>query len=185
MEISNHKAVTVQYTLKDDTGEIVDSSEGREPLFYIHGTDGLLPGFEKALDGKTKGDAISFSLAPKEGYGERNESLIFKLPRERFNDIEDLREGTQFAVNGPQGTMVMTAIEVGDQEVTLDGNHPLAGNTLHFSVEVLDVRDATEEELQESLSNTGCGCASDGPSECGCASDSHADTGCGCTSCSE
>jgi FKBP-type peptidyl-prolyl cis-trans isomerase SlyD len=175
MKITNNKAVTVQYTLKDDDGVIVDTSNGREPLNYIHGTGGLLPGFEAALDGKSQSDVISFTLAPKDGYGERNESLIFSLPKERFAEIEDLREGLQFAVNGPQGAMVMTVTNVGDNDVTLDGNHPLAGNTLHFEVEVLEVRDATEEEIQESMADRGCGCASGGHNDDGCSG-----TGCSC-----
>jgi FKBP-type peptidyl-prolyl cis-trans isomerase SlyD len=181
MKISNHSAVTVQYTLKDDTGTIVDTSKGREPLSYIHGTGGLLPGFEAALDGKAQGDVVSFTLAPKDGYGERNESLIFSLPRERFEGIEDLKEGLQFAVNGPQGAMVMTVTNVGDTDVTLDGNHPLADNTLHFEVEVLEVRDATDEEIQESVAGAGCGCASEAHgSDCGCSSEYPGNTGCGC-----
>jgi FKBP-type peptidyl-prolyl cis-trans isomerase SlyD len=175
MSITNHKAVTVQYTLKDDAGETIDTSVGRDPLFYIHGTGGLLPGFEAALDGKTKGDTVSFSLEPKDGYGERKPSMIFKVPRERFSDIEDMREGLQFAVNGPQGTMVMTALKIDDKNVTLDGNHPLAGKNLHFEVEVLDVRDATEEEIRESLADTGCGCSEPG----------HDHPGGGCSGCSE
>jgi FKBP-type peptidyl-prolyl cis-trans isomerase SlyD len=187
MKISNHKAVTVQYTLTDDAGAILDTSKGREPLSYIHGTGGLLPGFEAALDGKAQEDVISFTLAPQDAYGERNDSLIFSLPRERFAEIEDLKEGLQFAVNGPQGAMVMTVINVGDKDVTLDGNHPLAGNTLHFEVEVLGVREATDEEIQESLADTSCGCAG-GPADddngcgCGCASGGPADDGCkGCS----
>jgi FKBP-type peptidyl-prolyl cis-trans isomerase SlyD len=168
MKISNHKAVTVQYTLTDDSGAIVDTSKGREPLSYIHGTGGLLPGFEAALDGKAQADVVSFTLAPKDGYGERNETLIFSLPKERFAEIEDLQAGLQFAVNGPQGSMVMTVTNVGEKDVTLDGNHPLAGTTLHFEVEVLGVRDATEEEIKESLADTGCGCASESHSSDGC-----------------
>ncbi len=168
MIISNHKAVTVEYTLTDDAGIVLDTSKGREPLNYIHGTGGLLPGFESALDGKSAEDSLSFTLEPKDGYGERNPTLIFSLPRERFGEIDDLREGLQFAVNGPSGGMVMTVIKVGEKDVTLDGNHPLAGCTLHFDVKVLEVRDATDEEIQESLSSTGCGCDA-GPSENGCA----------------
>lgn len=175
MKISNHKSVTVHYTLKDDAGNVVDTSVGRDPLNYIHGTGGVLPGFETALDGKSQSDVISFSLSPQEGYGERNPSLIFKLPREKFADIEDLREGLQFAVNGPQGGMVMTVVKVRDKDVTLDGNHPLAGCALHFEVEVLEVRDATEEEIQESLAQTGCGCASHGEGDDGCSG-----KGCSC-----
>jgi FKBP-type peptidyl-prolyl cis-trans isomerase SlyD len=184
MLISHHKTVTVEYTLSDDAGSILDASKGREPLTYIHGTDGLIPGFEAALEGKSPKDSFSFILEPKDGYGEYNDSLIFTLPKERFSEIEDLREGLQFAVNGPHGAMVMTVKNIGDKDVTLDGNHPLAGNTLHFQVEVLEVRDATKEEIEVSLHNTGCGCSADGPDDgcgCGCSSPGQNDQGCkGC-----
>jgi FKBP-type peptidyl-prolyl cis-trans isomerase SlyD len=168
MKISNHKFVTVEYTLSDDAGAVLDTSRGREPLTYVHGTGGLISGFETALDGRLAADKFSFVLAPKDGYGERNDSLIFNLPRERFSEVEDLKEGMQFAVNGPHGALVMTVTDAGEKEVTLDGNHPLAGSTLHFDVEVLQVRDATEEEIQESLQNTGCSCAADGTGEDSC-----------------
>ncbi len=184
MKVSHHKAVTLNYTLSDDAGEILDTSNGRDPLTYIHGTNGLIPGFESALDGRSANDTFSFTLEPKDGYGEYNKSLIFTLPRERFEGIDDLREGLQFAVNGPQGAMVMTVATVGDKEVTLDGNHPLAGSTLHFQVEVLEVRDATAEEIEESLNNKGCGCA-EGPDDgcgCGCSTTTPEDSGCaGCS----
>ena len=169
MKISNHKAVTVSYTLSNDSGAVLDSSNGREPLSYIHGTGGIIPGFEAALEGKSASDRVSFILAPVEGYGERNPELVFSLPKERFGEIDDLREGMQFAVNGPQGGMVMTVIEVGEKEVTLDGNHPLAGCNLHFDVEVLEVRDASEEEIAESLKATSCGCMEGSHPEGGCA----------------
>jgi FKBP-type peptidyl-prolyl cis-trans isomerase SlyD len=169
MKISEHKAVTVEYTLSDDAGTVLDTSKGREPLSYIHGTGGIIPGFEAALEGKSTADHVSFTLAPVEGYGERNDELIFSLPRERFSEIDDLREGLQFAVNGPQGGMVMTVVSVGENEVTLDGNHPLAGCNLHFEVEVLEVRDASEEEIAETLKETGCGCMGGSPPEGGCA----------------
>ena len=173
MKISNHTFVTVSYTLSDDAGIVLDTSNGREPLTYVHGTGGLIGGFEAALDGKSPEDKFSFILSPKEAYGERQESLVFALPKERFAEIENLQIGMQFGVNTPQGAMVMTVTNLGDKEVTLDGNHPLAGSTLHFDVEVLDVRDATEEEIAEALQHTGCGCAEGSHSHgeencCGC-----------------
>ncbi|MDR2017589.1 MAG: peptidylprolyl isomerase [Syntrophobacterales bacterium] len=168
MKISHHKAVTVEYTLLDDDGTVLDTSKGREPLNYIHGAREVLPGFESALEGKCPADRVSFVLTPSEGYGERDEELVFSLPRERFNEIDNLREGMQFAVNGPEGGMVMTVVNMGGNEVTLDGNHPLAGNNLHFEVEVLEVRDASEGEIRESLKETGCGCMVGSPPEGGC-----------------
>lgn len=173
MKVSHHKAVTVQYTLSDETGEILDTSKGREPLTYIHGTGGLLPGFESALEDKSPEEQFSFILEPKDGYGERNESLVFTVPRDRFAEVEDLQKGMHFSVNGPEGGLVMTVTGIGETDVTLDGNHPLAGATLHFQVEVVEVRDATDEEIQESIAEAGCGCGAE----------SHA--GCSCDECSE
>ena len=169
MKIAHHKAVTVEYTLSDDAGAVLDTSKGREPLSYIHGTGGIIPGFEAALEGKSATDHVSFTLAPVDGYGERNDELVFSLPRERFSEVDDLREGMQFAVNAPHGGMIMTVVNVGEQEVTLDGNHPLAGCNLHFDVEVLEVRDASAEEIAESTKETECGCAECSPPEGGCA----------------
>jgi FKBP-type peptidyl-prolyl cis-trans isomerase SlyD len=183
MKVSHHKAVTVQYTLSDEAGSILDTSKGREPLTYIHGTSGLLPGFESALEGKSPEDSFSFILEPKDGYGERNETLIFTVPKERFAEVEDLKEGMHFSVNGPEGGLVMTVTGVGEADVTLDGNHPLAGTTLHFQVEVVEVRDATDEEIQESIAEAGCGCGADSHAGCGCDAESNA--GCGCGECSE
>jgi FKBP-type peptidyl-prolyl cis-trans isomerase SlyD len=185
MLISHHKTVTVEYTLSDGAGSILDTSKGREPLTYIHGTKSLIPGFEAALEGKSTKDNFSFIIEPKDGYGEYNDSLIFTLPKERFSKIEDLREGLQFAVNGPQGAMVMTVKNIGEKDVTLDGNHPLAGNTLHFQVEVLEVRDATKEEIEKTLHNNGCGCSADSPDDgydCECSIPVQSDQGCkGCS----
>lgn len=183
MNVSHHKAVTVEYTLSDDAGTILDTSKGREPLSYIHGTGGLLPGFESALEGKSASDRFSFTIGPEEGYGQRNESLVFTVPKERFEEIEGLEEGMHFAVNGPQGGMVMRVTNIAETEVTLDGNHPLAGTTLHFQVEVLDIRDATDEEIQESLADQGCGCDAGSRHAEGCGCDTESRHGGGCNEC--
>jgi FKBP-type peptidyl-prolyl cis-trans isomerase SlyD len=185
MKISHHKAVTVNYTLSDDSGQIMDTSEGGAPLFYVHGTNGIIPGFETALDGHSPKDSFSFRVEPKDAYGEYNESLVFALPKERFAEVDNLQEGMQFAVNGPGGGMVMTVTGIGDKDVTLDGNHPLAGSTLNFQVEVLEVRDATPEEIEESLSDKGCGCSAGPEEDCGCGCSGPAPDKSGCSGCSQ
>ena len=147
MNIADQTVVAIHFTLKDDEGEVLDSSAGAEPLTYLHGAGNIIPGLEKALAGKTVGDKLQVTLSPDEGYGERNEKLIQKIPKNQFPDPERLEEGMQFQINGPQGPMILTVIEVTPTEVVVDGNPELAGETLHFDVEVTEVRAATEEEL--------------------------------------
>ncbi len=184
MMISHHKTVTVNYTLSDDSGQVLDSSEEGSPLQYVHGTNGIIPDFEAALDGHSAADSFSFMVEPKDGYGEYDESLVFVVPREKFAEVDNLQEGMQFAVNGPHGGVVMTVTGIGEKEVTLDGNHPLAGRPLHFKVEVLEVRDATAEEIQESLSNRGCGCTESHDEDCGCGCSGPTPGSSGCSGCS-
>ena len=139
--------VNVHYTLKDDAGTVLDSSAGGEPLAYMHGNGNLIPGLEKALEGKRVGDKLNVAVAPEEGYGVRNEELVQNVPRSAFKGIPKLEVGMQFQADSNRGprTVVVTAIE-GDT-ITVDGNHPLADQTLNFEVEITDVRSATAEEI--------------------------------------
>lgn len=148
MQISPNKVVSIHYTLKNDAGDVLDTSSGREPLAYLHGSGNIIPGLEKALEGKSSGEKMNVSIAPEEGYGERHEGLIQDVPRDAFQGVEDIQPGMQFHAQGPSGPMVVTVKEVGDNTVKVDGNHPLAGETLHFDVEVTDVREATAEEQE-------------------------------------
>lgn len=148
MQISPNKVVSIHYTLKNDAGDVLDTSSGREPLAYLHGSGNIIPGLEKALEGKSSGEKMNVSIAPEEGYGERHEGLIQDVPRDAFQGVEDIQPGMQFHAQGPSGPMVVTVKEVGDNTVKVDGNHPLAGETLHFDVEVADVREATAEEQE-------------------------------------
>ncbi len=178
MEITKNKAVTVQYTLKGDAGDVLDSSDGREALTYIQGVGNMIPGFETGLEGKKAGDKLSFTVKPEDAYGLRDDSLLFGVPRERFEGIDDLQVGMQFQVQTQGGAMVMTVANIEDANVTLDGNHPLAGHNLNFDVEVVGVRDATEEELNEATScgetcGPSCGCAGDDPGMGGCGGGCH------------
>lgn len=147
MQITKNSVVTIQYTLKDDAGEVLDQSTPEEPLAYIHGLGHLIPGLENELDGKTSGDKLNTKIEPKDAYGERNDQMIQVVPKSEFENAESIQPGMQFQVESDEGPIFFTAVKVDENEITLDGNHPLAGVTLHFDVEITDVREATAEEL--------------------------------------
>ncbi|HEY2733406.1 MAG TPA: peptidylprolyl isomerase [Polyangiales bacterium] len=145
MQAAPEKVVTIEYTLTDDEGRVIDSSEGRAALSYLHGAQNIVPGLEKAIDGKGEGDAIEVSVTPDEGYGVFDQRLIQNIAVRKLPD-KKAKVGMQFRLetsNGPHG-FIVTAVR-GDY-ATLDGNHPLAGQTLHFKVKIVSVRDATDEE---------------------------------------
>lgn len=149
MEITKDKVVVIDYKLTDNDGQELDTSEGREPLHYLHGAGNMIPGLENSLEGKSAGDQLQVTVEPADGYGERNDALQQQVPRDQFADVGDLEIGMQFRVPTEDGEhIVITVIEIADEVVTVDGNHALAGVTLNFSVTVREVRDATEEELQ-------------------------------------
>ncbi|MCB1156755.1 MAG: peptidylprolyl isomerase [Leptospiraceae bacterium] len=147
MQISKNKVVTIDYTLKSDEGEILDSSSGREPLAYIQGTSSIIPGLENALEGKVEGDSLQVKVSPTEGYGEYNEAMKHSIPRVQFGDIQDIRPGMQFQAQTEQGFQILTVLEAGESEILVDANHPLAGMNLNFDVTVKGVREATSEEI--------------------------------------
>ena len=147
MNIEKNRVVTLQYTLRDEQGTVVDSSSGRKPLTYLHGKGNIIPGLEAALAGRVAGDKLEVTVAPEKGYGPRDERLVQILPRTKFSGSGEVAPGMQVRANGPQGPRMMTIVRVDRDFVTVDGNHPLAGRTLHFSVEVEDVRKATHEEV--------------------------------------
>ncbi len=147
MQIAKHAVVSIHYTLRDDEGTVIDSSSGKDPLLYMQGVGNLIPGMEEGLEGKKKGDKVEIKVSPEKGYGKRLETLIQKVPRSSFGD-QEVREGMQFSAETSKGTQVVTVTEVGLENVTVDGNHPLAGVALNFDVEVMDVRNATKEELE-------------------------------------
>jgi FKBP-type peptidyl-prolyl cis-trans isomerase SlyD len=146
MKIESQKAVTIGYTLKDDEGNVLDSSEGREPLIYLHGAGNLVPGLEKALEGKEPGEALSVTVSPEEGYGPRDESNIRNIPIRKLPDGK-AKVGMRYRIQTDDGQMVALVTAVRGDFATIDANHPLAGMTLHFEVQVVGVRDATAEEL--------------------------------------
>lgn len=147
MQIEKNRVVTLNYTLRDDQGTVIDSSSGRGPLAYLHGKGNIIPGLEDALAGKAEGDTLDVTVAPERGYGPRDERLVQIVPRAKFGEVEGLAVGMQVRVHGQQGARIVTVVRVDRDFVTVDGNHPLAGRTLHFSVEVTGVRKATHEEV--------------------------------------
>ncbi len=147
MQIAQNSVAAFHYTLTDDQGQIIDSSAGRDPLTYLHGSGQIVPGLEKQMEGRSAGDKFSAEVPPEEGYGVHHPELMQEVPREAFQGVEDIQPGMQFQGRGPQGEINVTVTRVENDKVFIDGNHPLAGKTLHFAIEVADVREASAEEL--------------------------------------
>ena len=147
MPIAQNSVVSIHYTLKDDAGEIIDSSASGDPLTYLHGQGNLVAGLERALDGKDVGDKLEVKLAPADGYGEYDKQLVQKIPRRALKGISNVTVGMRLHAQTEQGPRAVTVTNITGDMVTIDGNHPLAGQPLNFDVEVAEVRDATEEEL--------------------------------------
>lgn len=148
MKIAKNSVVTINYTLTDEGGEVLDTSKGREPLSYIQGLGNIIPGLEQSLDGRAAGDTFKVSILPTDAYGDRDESRVVKVARDRFAGVEDLEIGMQFRAEGAEGgSQIVTVTAVEKDTVTVDANHPLAGKTLNFDVEVVGVREATPDEI--------------------------------------
>jgi FKBP-type peptidyl-prolyl cis-trans isomerase SlyD len=147
MNIVDESVVSIHFTLKDDDGTVIDTSSGSEPLVYMHGQQNIIPGLEEALAGRKVGDKFQVIIPPEKGYGERDEALVQRVPRSQFPEGE-IEPGMQFQVGSNGGPMVITVIEIDDKDVVIDGNSELAGETLHFDIEVAEVREATKEELE-------------------------------------
>jgi len=160
MKISKQKVVSFDYTLTDNAGVVIDSSDGHEPLVYIHGSGFLIPGLEVKMEGKKAGDAFQVTVQPADAYGVRDDSLVKEVERDMFGDVDKLEAGMQFEAETEDGIEVVTVTAVGEDTVTVDGNHPLADVTLNFDIKVGDVRDATAEELEHGHVH-GAGCHHD------------------------
>jgi FKBP-type peptidyl-prolyl cis-trans isomerase SlyD len=148
VEIAADRVVTIHYTLKDDDGAVLDSSAGGDPLAYIQGHGNLVSGLEKALEGKQDGNTLSVAVPPAEGYGVRDEGLIQRVPKRTLQGSGEIKKGMQFQARTDDGMRLFTVTAVVGDMVTLDGNHPLADQTLHFDVTIVGVREATAEELE-------------------------------------
>ena len=147
MQATRGAVVSFNYTLTDDSGNTIDSSEGCAPLTYLHGYDNIIPGLENALEGADVGFASNVVVEPAEAYGEIDQEAIFEVTRDKFPPGMELEPGMQFAGETPSGDVPLRVMEVRDDMVVVDANHPLAGVRLHFDVEVVEVREASEEEL--------------------------------------
>lgn len=148
MNIADRCAVSFHYTLTDDAGSVIDSSRGSEPLPYLHGAGNIVPGLERAMAGRKAGDSFKIDVPPELGYGNRVEALVQQMPRSMFEGMPEPQIGMQFQAESNMGPVMVTVIAVDEGSVTLDGNHSLAGSTLHFDIEVVSVRAATDEEVE-------------------------------------
>jgi len=148
-EIAENTVVAMHYTLKDDQGQVIDSSEGQDPLTYLQGAGNIIPGLEAALVGKGEGEALDVRIDPKDGYGDKVEELVQTVNRSVFEGVESVEPGMVFQAESPDGNAQrIHVVAVDGDEVTIDANHPLAGVALNFSVNVEKVREATPEELE-------------------------------------
>ena len=147
MKISKGKVVSIHYALKDPSGEVLESSEGQAPMDYLHGYGNIITGLEKALGGKAAGETIKAVIPPEDGYGIREEALVKNLPLSNFKNHNQVEVGTQFQAETSRGPRLATVTQIDDQNVTVDLNHPLADQTLCFDIDVVEVREATAEEL--------------------------------------
>jgi len=148
LKINNDHVVTIHYTLTNNQGEVLDSSDGDEPLTFLQGAGNIIPGLENALLGKAQGDALKVSIPPEEGYGIHHPQLVQVLPRQAFGGVDKLEVGMEFTAQGADGEMRRVGISaINGDDITIDGNHPLAGKVLHFAVTIESVRAASQEEL--------------------------------------
>lgn len=159
MTIAQNKVVSIDYTLTNNAGEVLDSSQGRGPLEFIFGTGQIIPGLEEALLGKVKGDKFQVNISPEKAYGVRNDAMMQEIPRTQFPPEQNVEVGMEFHAQSPQGTIMVTIAKIEGDVITIDGNHPLAGVALNFDVEVVNVAEMTEKN---SASDSSCGCGCNG-----------------------
>jgi len=155
MRVGKNSVVSINFKLSNEQGELLDASEEGTPLAYLHGGAGIIPGLEKALEGKAVGDSFSAVISPEDGFGEHRPEMVQKIPLDSFPDTDQVKPGAGFEAQNPDTGQVINfrITEVSDGEVTADGNHPLAGMTLRFDGTVLDIREATEEEILQGCPN--------------------------------
>ncbi len=147
MAIEERKVVSFHYTLSNDEGEQMESSREGNPMVYLHGYRNIIPGLENAMAGKDVGDTFEVTVEPKEAYGERNPNAVQRLSAKLFPEPRKLRPGQMVQLQTKQGPMQAVVVKVGRFNIDVDANHPLAGQTLTFDVEIIDIRDATQEEI--------------------------------------
>jgi len=169
MRVAKETVVAIEYTLKDDQGNIIDASGERGPMEYLHGAQNIIPGLEQQIEGLTAGESRSVTVPPYLGYGEFNEKLVQRVPISSFGG-HAVQPGMRFHAETNAGLRVLTVKEVKPDEVVLDGNHELAGKTLHFAVKIVEVRPATPTELAHGHPHQESGCCGGGGGGCGCSS---------------
>lgn len=147
MKVAKNTVVSLNYTLKNNEGEVLDTSEGREPLVYLHGVGALIPGLENVLEGEGEGSKVSTVIKPEDAYGHRKDDLLHKVPKSGFTSDEEMQEGMRVQLETENGPAIAVISKIEGEEVTLDLNHPLAGMELHFDVEVVGIREAQQEEI--------------------------------------
>ncbi|SMF58978.1 FKBP-type peptidyl-prolyl cis-trans isomerase SlyD [Alteromonadaceae bacterium Bs31] len=148
MKIENNSVVSIHYTLTGEDGEVIDTSEGRDPLNFLAGASNIIPGLEQQLIGCSVGDKKDVVVQPEDGYGELQADLIQTLPKDMFTGIEKIEVGMEFQAQGPNGEVQFVVVkDVADDGITIDANHALAGKVLNFAVSVEAVREATQEEI--------------------------------------
>ncbi len=151
MQISENSVVSFDYTLTDDAGQVIDTSEGREPLVYLHGHSNIIPGLEKAMEGQQAGEEMTVQVAPEEGYGPYRDELVQEVPKSAFDGVNKVEPGMSFRAESNAGPMTVMVRAVGDDTVTVDGNHALAGKVLNFQVAIKSVREATADEIDQGV----------------------------------
>jgi FKBP-type peptidyl-prolyl cis-trans isomerase SlyD len=177
MNVAKNRVITIDYTLTDDNNNIIDTTAGSESFDYLHGFGNIIPGLEKALEGKGQGDRFSVTIPAVQAYGERDERMVVEVPLDRFQGAGPVKKGMRFHAETSSGFQLVTVTQVRDQTVTIDGNHPLAGLDLIFDVTINAIREAKAEELAhghvhspgQGHSHEGCGgCVAGGSDAEGC-----------------
>lgn len=148
MKIEKDRVVSLAYQVRTEDGVLVDESPVSAPMDYLHGRGALIPGLENALEGRQAGDSFDIDIGADDAYGQYNDNLVQRVPKEAFVGVDELQPGMRFLADTDQGPVPVEITEVGDDYVVVDGNHMLAGQNLKFHVDVVAVREATEEERQ-------------------------------------
>ena len=157
MQVADNMAVSIHYTLTNDEGEVIDSSEGNEPLVYLHGGGNIISGLEKALHGKAVGEKFNVRIDAEDAYGEFMDDRVQVISRDMFEGVDEIEVGMQFHADVSSGPGVITVVNIDGDDITIDGNHPLAGVPLTFAVEVIEIRPASREELAHGhIHGAGC-----------------------------
>ena len=165
MEINDKSYVTIDYTLKLDSGETIDQTTPEQPFGFLFGSGQVIKGLEDGIKGKKAGDSVSLTIKPEDAYGEARADLVREIPRSNFPEGMEIEPGMPFEAQSPHGPVRFTVKEVKDDVVMADFNHPLAGETLHFDIKILEVREPSFAEMSAMAGS--CGCDTDPQGGCG------------------